>query len=296
MVKSPKPKVLVGMPAYNEAKYIGSLVLKARKHADEVIVLDDGSTDDTAKIAELAGATVVRHERNRGYGAAVQGLLAEAKRRGAELFILLDADSQHNPDDIPRLIKPISGGADLVIGSRKKQSAHIPTYRRFGQKVISLFSGVLSREKLADTESGFRAFSRKAVNLLELKETGMAVSAETIARAAEKGLQVTEAPISISYTKDGSTLNPVRHGVGVLQRIMVMISEKRPLLFFGLLGAILILLGIVAGIMVVQVLYDRQVLQVGTALISMLFITVGMLSIFVGIILDVLVRRLKNPR
>jgi hypothetical protein len=124
----------------------------------------------------------------------------------------------------------------------------------------------------------------------------MAVSAETIIRAAEKGLQVTEAPISITYTKDGSTLNPVRHGVGVLQRIMVMISEKRPLLFFGLLGVILILLGIVAGIMVVQVLFDRQILQVGTALVTMLLITVGILSIFTGIILDVLVRRLRNSR
>lgn len=296
MPESAKPKILVGMPAYNEAKYIGSLVLKAKKHADEVIVLDDGSTDDTAKIARLAGATVVRHEQNRGYGAAVQGLLAEAKRRGANLFILLDADSQHDPDDIPHLIEPISGGVDLVIGSRKKLRARIPTYRRFGQSVISLFLGVLSREKLSDTESGFRAFSRKAVNLLELKETGMAVSAETIARAAENGLQIAEAPISITYTKDGSTLNPVSHGVGILQRIMVMTSEKRPLLFFGLLGIILILLGIAAGIMVVQVLYEIQILQVGSALISMLLITVGVLSIFTGIILDVLVRRIKSSR
>jgi glycosyltransferase involved in cell wall biosynthesis len=292
MDKSSQPKILIALPAYNEANYIGSVVLEAKQYADEVIVIDDGSTDRTARIAGLAGATVVSHGENKGYGMAIQSLLAEAARRSPDILVLLDADAQHNPEEIPLLIKAVSEGADLALGSRKMQSGNIPSYRHFGQKILSYFTRILSKSKLSDTETGFRAFSRKAIASLELKEKGMAISAETISAASAKGLKVAEVPVSAIYTKDGSTLNPVKHGLGALQRIMVMISERRPLLFFGIFGGIFIILGIIAGIMVVQTLFAVQVLQTGTALVSMLLITIGMLSISTGMILDVLARRI----
>jgi len=289
-------KIIVATPAYNEEKYIGSIVLQAQKYADVVIVIDDGSTDRTAEIAELAGATVIRHGENKGYGAAIQSILSEVKKSAPDILALLDADSQHNPDEIPSFTKAITEGYDIVIGSRKIRRKDIPTFRRTGQNILSYLTRILSGTRLSDTESGFRAFSKKAIAVLEPKEKGMAISAETISEATAKGLKVTEIPISAIYTKDSSTLNPVKHGFGVLHRIMVMISERRPLLFFGLCGIIFIVLGIVAGIMVVQILYAREVLQVGTALVSMLLITIGMLSIFAGVILDVLVRRIGSPR
>ncbi len=293
MAKPSQPKILVGMPAYNEEKYIGSVILKARQYADEVIVIDDGSTDDTSGIAGLAGATVIRHEANKGYGAAIQSLLAEAKRRAPDVLVLLDADSQHNPREIPRLIKPISEGFDLVIGSREQQTGNIPSYRRFGQRVIAYFSSVLSGKKLSDSESGFRVFSKKAIAKLELKENGMSVSAETIANATEKGLKITERPISIKYTRDSSTLNPVIHGLEVLGRIIAMISERRPLFFFGIGGITWILLGLLAGIRVLSIAAGGGGMAMGTALISILFLITGAFSIFTGIILSVLTKR-KN--
>jgi len=286
-----RPKIIAVIPAFNEEKYVGTVVLRTRQYVDEVVVVDDGSTDQTADVARLAGASVIRHEENKGYGAAVQRLLAEAKRRAADVVVLLDADSQHSPDEIPHLIKPVSEGFDLVIGSREKRRVDIPLYRRIGLGVISFFSYILSRKKVADSESGFRVFSKEAIARLELRENGMSVSAETIAKAAEEGLKITERPISIRYTRDGSTLHPVVHGFEVLGRIIAMISERRPLFFFGLGGAILTVLGFLAGIKVLNIASGGGGVATGTALISILLLIIGIFSVFTGIILHVLTKR-----
>jgi glycosyltransferase involved in cell wall biosynthesis len=295
MNKTPGLKIIVGMPAFNEWKYVGSVVLRAKKYADEVVVVDDGSSDDTATIAELAGASVVKHTENKGYGNTIRSILAEAKKRDADILVILDADGQHNPDEIPVLVKGITDGADLVIGSRVMQKNEIAPYRRVGQKVLSQMTSIASGQKLTDTESGFRAYSKKALNTLILKETGMAISSEIVSEAVSRGLTVAEVPISVTYAKDTSTLNPVRHGFGVLNRITVMISERRPMLFFGLFGGFFLLLGLAAALVVIrQYYFSTNILATGTAMVAILFITIGLLTIFVGMILNVLVKRLDN--
>jgi glycosyltransferase involved in cell wall biosynthesis len=292
MNRAATPRIIIGMPAFNEEKYIGSLVLRARQHAGEVIVADDGSVDRTSEIARLAGATVIRHEQNRGKGATVQTILAEARKHDADILAIIDADFQHDPDEIPSLIKAVLEGNDLVIGSRKLTRSRIPRYRRFGQRTLSYFTGVLTKSKVSDSESGFRALSKKAISEIQLKESGFAVETEMISEATRKGLAIKEVPVSIIYTKDGSTLNPVRHGVGVLNRILAMISERRPLLFFGLLGGMCVLAGIAFGVIVVRTYYTSYALATGTALLSMLLTTIGVLTIFTGLILNVLLKRL----
>lgn len=286
MVQAQKPKILVGMPAFNEAKYIGSMALNTKRFAGEVMVVDDGSTDGTAEIAGLAGATVVKHAVNSGYGATIRTIFAEAKKRNPDVLVIIDADSQHNPAEIPNLVKPIvEGGYDFVIGSRKGQAASIPLYRRFGQKVISSSVNVLTQGNLSDTESGFRAFSRKAIAALELKENGMAVSAETVAEAARLNLKITEVPITVTYTEDSSTLNPVSHGLGVITRIMAMISEQRPMFFFGLVGMFLVAIGLVAGVFALRLYSQSGVVSVGWALVAIFFLILGALSFYTGLTL-----------
>jgi glycosyltransferase involved in cell wall biosynthesis len=281
-------KIMAAMPAYNESKYIGTMVLETRQYVNEVVVIDDGSTDDTAKIARLAGAEVVAHQQNRGYGAAILSIFAEAKKRNPDVLILLDADTQHEPREIPRLIEPILKGYDVVIGSRKTQSARIPFYRRFGQKVILGSVNILSKNDLTDSECGFRAFSRQAIQSLDLKETGMAISAETVAESLRLGLKLTEVPVSVSYGKDSSTLNPLQHGLSVFTRLLVMISEQRPLFFFGLAGIILMICGLAAGFFALRLYTESGVISIGWSLVAMFLIIIGILSFFNGLTLHAL--------
>ncbi len=284
-------RVVAAVPAYNEERYIGSVVLKAMKYVNEVLVFDDGSSDGTAEVAHLAGARVLRNERNRGKGAAMRDLMTALRQDPPDALLFLDADGQHDPDEIPLLLKGIEAGNDVVIGSRKKHKGSIPFYRRIGQRVLSIGASVASRgRKVLDTESGFRALSKKAIVALDLTESGFAVETEMIVKAAAKGLKMYEVPITTIYVEDGSTQNPFRHGLGVLSRIISMISERRPLLFFGVGGALLCLLGILAGLRVLESFFRTKAFATGTALLCAVFLIVGVFSIFTGIVLNILTR------
>ncbi len=277
------------MPAFNEEKYIGSLVLKTRQYVDQVIIVDDGSTDNTVEIAKLAGAKVIRHKQNKGYGAAIQSIFAEAKKIDPDILVILDADAQHRPVEIPNLIKPIRDGSyDCVIGTRHEQAKKIPFYRRIGQSIILRSVKTISKDSLSDTECGFRAFSRKAIKTLKLQENGMAISAETVAEAYRKKLKVTQVPVGVTYSKDSSTMHPVRHGLSVFTRILAMISEQRPLYFFGLGGVIAVTIGLGFGIRVLMLYSESYVLPIGNTLVSVVLIVIGMFSIFTGFILSTL--------
>ena len=239
-------RVLVCIPAFNEAKNISDIISKSKKYANEIIVYDDGSTDDTYEVAMAAGATVIRNPENKGYGVAIRSLFQFAKERNADVMVTLDSDGQHDPDQIPDLIRPIlQDKLDIVIGSRflnKEDKKKVPRYRSFGIKTITKFTQYVSYGNITDSQSGFRAYNKNALSKINLFEDGMAVSTEILLRAREKNLLSTEVPITIIYDiKDTSTHNPLKHGIGVLFSVFQFISLRHPFTFYGLPGIVLLI-------------------------------------------------------
>jgi len=210
-------KTIVCIPAFNESKFVGDTVRESKSFVDEVVVVDDGSNDDTAGIATLAGASVIRHDKNRGYGAAIKTCFAAAKETSADILVIIDGDGQHNPGEIPKLLAPVlRGEADLVIGSRLLTGENkVPAYRKFGINVITLLWNFGSKVKVCDSQSGFRAYSKKMFNNFLPSETGMSISIETLEGARNRGLVIKEVPISCLYPHSVINLNAITHGLGV---------------------------------------------------------------------------------
>jgi glycosyltransferase involved in cell wall biosynthesis len=222
----PQPKTIAAIPAYNEEKHIEEIVSKTLYYVDQVIVVDDGSDDRTGERARGAGAEVVTHDKNSGKGVAINTAFKAAREINPNAMVLLDADGQHSPEEIPSLLDPVlNSQADMVVGSRFLKNNHIPKYRMFGQTVLNITTNLGSGIKLTDTQSGFRAFSRKAIERMALKETGFAVESEMQFMAGRYGLKVTEVPIETNYDEKVKR-SPVVHGFGVLFRVLGMMGEK----------------------------------------------------------------------
>lgn len=212
--------VVAIIPAYNEEKALADVIGKTLEHVDEVIVVDDGSSDKTSEVAIEAGARVIKHSVNLGKGEALK---SGFKAIGDDsIIITIDGDGQHNPSEIPDLVRPIiEDGADLVNGSRYMNGPeeNTPAYRRVGQKVLDIATNISAGTKVTDSQSGFRAFSPKSRNVFRFKDTGFGIESEMLVDAAEEGLKIVEVPITVRYDLDGSTKDPITHGVGVLFNI-----------------------------------------------------------------------------
>jgi glycosyltransferase involved in cell wall biosynthesis len=226
------PLVVAAIPCYNEARYIEDVVRRTGDHVDVVVVVDDASTDGTAEVAWAAGAQVQRHGTNRGPGAAARSCLQAGRELGGGVLVTLDGDGQHNPDEIPAVVAPLlAGEADVTIGSRFLGGYNnVAGYRKFGIKVITFLYNAGGRDKITDGQSCFRAYSRRALEMLEITEDGFGFSVETLVQARKAGLRVREVPISCVYHEESHSMNPVLHGVGVA----LMVLKHRGLAALGL--------------------------------------------------------------
>ena len=195
--------LFVIIPAKNEASQIGEVILRIREQGfKNIIVVDDGSNDKTADIAKNTGAKVLKHIVNRGAGAATYTGIKAALSLNAEIIVTIDADGQHNPVDLQNLIKPIlEKKVDVVIGSRLKQKKNMPAIRRFFNFGGNLITWILFGLWVTDSQSGFKAFSRKAAESIEIKTNGYEFCSEVIREIKMKKLKFIEIPIKTHYSK-----------------------------------------------------------------------------------------------
>jgi len=235
-IKSTTPQnISVILPAYNEEVSIGSIVLLTKYYSDNVIVVDDGSSDRTAEVARRAGAHVIVHEVNKGKGAALKTGFTAAVDLGADIIVTMDSDGQHNPADIPKLIAPIIDGyAEMVNGSRylHNKDKNTPIYRRVGQTILDTATNMSSGLNITDSQSGFRAFSASTKDIFRFNARGMAIESEMLADAGRSGLRIKEVEIGVRYDVDCSTISPIKHGLGVLLMVLKDIEFNKPLYYF----------------------------------------------------------------
>jgi len=296
MNRNGKPFAIAAVPAYNEEKTIAKMVLLSQKYVDKVLVCDDGSSDMTKEIAESVGASVIRHEKNFGKGVALRSLFEAGRKIDADIFVTLDADDQHDPDEIPKLLEPIlRGEADMVIGCRFPFDSSIPVHRRLGNRILNFFTN-LSAGRAKDTQSGFRAYSRMALNVIDVTEDGLGVDSQIFLDAKEKGLKVVEVPVSTRYPKGVKTSkkNSLRHGSEVIFSIIELVSERRPLLFLGVPGLALFAMGGVSFVMVLLIFNETRQFAIGTAMLGVVSTLLGTLLIFGALILYILSKRLRH--
>jgi glycosyltransferase involved in cell wall biosynthesis len=292
--KRKNKRTLAAIPGFNVGHTIGSVVLKAKRYVDEVLVIDDGSTDDTVKVAEYAGAKVLRHKKNMGYGAAIQSCFRYARENDFDVMVIIDGDAQHDADRIPAVMEPvIENGTDVSIGSRfvNGNGHDVPRYRRVGIGILTKLANAASKEKhrVSDGQSGFRAYSRNAILHINPKDDDMGVSAEILMQGSKKNLAYEEIPISCRYDVDGSTKNPVGHGLGVIISILKYMEVQHSLLFFGIPSVILFIAGSIFGMNTYFLYIQSGFLSFGPALITVALLILSMLLGMTGLILHAVI-------
>ena len=291
-------KITVGIPAFNEEKNIAMVIIKLKKIADNIIVCNDGSTDSTEEIAKELGAIVINHEKNLGYGAGIKSIFLKAKEINSELLVTLDADGQHDINDISKIVRPIQENkADIVIGSRfLEKSKNVPEYRKFGIKLITKVTNLSLSKSLTDSQSGFRAYSNKVLEKLNLSDTGMGISTEILIKANNFNFRIGEVPITISYEGDTSSENPISHGTSVLFSTIKYTSIEHPIKFYGIPSIILLIIGSAFTYLAIQYYVEFGRLSTNLTLVGVGVFFIGIVLLITAILLYSLVSVVREGR
>jgi len=290
MAITDQSKLIVLIPAYNEELTIGSMVMLSKPYASKIVVVDDGSADRTASIAAASGADVVRLENNSGKAKALLEGFEYCKRFHPDAVIMIDGDGQMDPDLIPAVVRPIlEEGADLVIGSRYLDKvAKIPFKRKIGQKILNSATNMSSNNSVTDSQSGYRALSKKALDNMDFESDAYNIESDMIVHFAEKGLVIKEVPITVRYDVPyGHKKNPWTHGIDVLSRIIGYVGYRRPLLLFGVPGILLMMIGLVLS---AATYYDMIVFfhwtQITQGIAGLATLSLGIFLIFASLMLN----------
>lgn len=290
-------KITVGIPAFNEEKNIAPILTKLSEIVDAIIVCNDGSSDETGKIAKKMGAIVINHEKNLGYGAAIRSIFLKAREINSDILVTMDADGQHRIEDVKRVIEPIlKNEVDIVIGTRfhVENEQNIRAYRKTGIRVITGLINTTLEKKITDSQSGFRAYNKQVLTKILPSDYGMGVSTEILIKASREGFRIGEIPITILYEGDTSTHNPVPHGLSVILTTMKFISIEHPLKFYGIPGFVFLAIGLGFMVWTLQVFGETRQIITNISLISIGAILVGIVFIMTATMLYSIVNLIRE--
>jgi len=294
------------MPALNEEGAVKKVLVDAetalKEHEYAIVLVDGRSSDATADIARDQGAYVLT-QRRRGYGdALVMGFEHATKSLDPDIIVMMDADGTYDPRDILKVADPIlSGDTEMVIGNRLSgmQKQAMTLTNRIGNRLISSLCRHLLGVAVSDTQCGLRAFDSKLTSTFNSQAEGMSFATEMLVDAKEAGAGILEVPIHY-YPRIGKTkLSPIRDGLNILGVIIRLLRDYKPLLFFGALGVMSVLFGMLLGLnTILEWIQTGTVRHVPTAVLTVLSISVGVEFISLGLVADMLkgLRRRLQPR
>ncbi len=300
-----KQKLIIFIPAYNEEKTITEVIRKIPKNLagveQEIIVVDDGSTDNTVKKVQSIGVKVISHHENLGLGKTFSTIVRIALEKRADVVITIDADLQFNPAEIPKLANPIiQKKADFVTGTRfvNCNQQEIPMFRLLGNKLIARFISWVCKRKFTDVSCGFRVYSRKALFYLNIINN-FTYTHEVILTLSFKGLRMLEKPIKVKYytnRKSHVTGNIILYILKTLRIIFQVIIDYKPFHVFGLLGITLFTAGVLLDISMLFIYFNIGQFTpykiIGVA--GIVFNFLGIISFFTGVYMSVLSRIRRN--
>ena len=280
-------KIIIGIPAFNEEKNIGAIIVQLKKKYDHILICDDGSSDMTETIASSLGALVVRHNKNLGYGAAIKTIFNEAKKLNADILVTFDADGQHQISEIDSVLKPIiENKSEIVIGSRfLGNTIDLPKYRKFGIKTITGLTNTVTGSNITDAQSGFRAYSKKVLTEISPTESGMGISTEILIKSSKKQMKLLEVPITVSYDNNSHSQQPISHGASVIASTIKYVAMERPLLYYGVTGLCFLIVGLIFGGWTIQIYSEQKVVMTNIALIGIGGVILGTILLIAGTIL-----------
>jgi glycosyltransferase involved in cell wall biosynthesis len=279
---------LACIPAYNEEGRIGKTVEEVSQFVDKVIVCDDGSNDDTKNEAEMYGAYVIRHQKNMGKGAAMKSLFRFANTSNSDVIITIDADRQFLPEEIPKLVKLLTKqNADIVVGYRFDDKTQMPKYRKIGNKMLDKITNMAEKLPIRDTQSGFRSYSKNAIEKIEFTTNGFGADSEILINASKKGLKILEEKVTVIYNtgERTSTKNPISHTSEVVLSIIEQITMKHPLKYLGIPGIVLIFTSLIFGGNLITVFNETRYFSFPITLIMVITLILGSMLILISALL-----------
>ena len=279
-------KLTVGIPAFNEEKNISTIIRQLKEITDSIIVCDDGSSDKTGFVAKSLGADVITHPKNMGYGSAIKSIFAKTRDMNSDILVTMDADGQHQVDDLKKILEPVkSNTVDICIGSRflKDNVENVPSYRKVGIKILTKLTNISLNNSISDSQSGFRAYGKRAIAEIIPTDSGMGISNEILLKATTNDLKICEVPITILYSGNTSTHNPVSHGTSVLISTLKFIAIEHPLKFFVIPGFFILALGLSFILWALQLFSDSGTLVTNITLVGIACLIFGAILMANGI-------------